>query len=196
MKKNEVLLIQEVLNNIRAISAVNKEDMETVATRLNLDSSIQLNILWIVYCNEGVRITTIADWTFWHTSSIVIHVKKLMEKGLVTIEKSDQDGRVVNVYMTEAGKDLIRRCYSMMPSSFKITRALESMNNKYSPTITQLFVELLEYLSIELHGEDKVNWVKDIGKKLEDHEEENHISLVQQTEHDSVALSDLEKKRA
>lgn len=166
----------EVINNIRAISAINKEDLERIATRLDLDSSIQLNILWIVYCNEGVRITTIAEWTFWHTSSIVIHVKKLMEKGYVTIEKSDLDGRVVNVYLTEHGKEQIKKYYDMLPAAFNVTNALDKMSKRYSPTTVMLFQELLEFLSVELQGEEKIDWIKANIQKIKKLEEKNTVT--------------------
>lgn len=168
MYQSPTIMTLEVLNNIRAISAINKEDLERIATRLQLDSSIQLNILWIVYCNEGVRITTIAEWTFWHTSSIVIHVKKLMEKGYVTIEKSDLDGRVVNVFLTEQGKACIKDYYEMITSAFNVSKALESMSKKYSPAVVLLFRELLEYVSMELQGEEKIDWIKGNIEKIKE----------------------------
>jgi DNA-binding MarR family transcriptional regulator len=166
MMGNTVLPILDIINHIRAISATNKEDLERAAARLQLDSSIQLNILWIVYCNQGVRITTIAEWTFWHTSSIVIHVKKLMEKGLVSIVKSDQDGRVVNVFLTDEGIRIMHHYFEMVPQIFQVTRALEEMSKRYSPTVTQLFMELLNFLAVELQGEDKVNWSKESEYKI------------------------------
>lgn len=168
MQHNKVMMTLEILNNLRAIYAVNKEDLESIATKLGLDSAIQLNILWIVYCNEGVRITTIAEWTFWHTSSIVIHVKKLMEKGYVTIEKSDLDGRVVNVYLTELGREVIQSYYQMIPSLFTFTKVLDEMGQKYSPTIVQLFRELMDFMAVRLQGEEKIDWIKDNEHKIID----------------------------
>lgn len=168
MHHTHVMHNLEIMNNIRAIFTVNKEDMECIATKLNLDSSIQLNILWIVYCHEGVRITTIAEWTFWHTSSIVIHVKKLMEKELVMIEKSDLDGRVVNVYLTDLGRELILRMYELLPSHSQFTKAIEAMRNRYSPAVIELFKELLDFLAVELHGQEKLDWIKENEQKLSD----------------------------
>lgn len=160
MEQNRDFEVQLVLNAIRAISAANKQDLESSAARLGLDSSIQLNILLILYGNQGVRITTIAEWTFWHTSSIVIHVRKLTEKGLVTIEKSEQDGRVVNVFITDEGRNLIRRYYRQDPQSFRLTKALESLKNRYSPTVLALFKELLDFIAVEVQGEEKLSWLR------------------------------------
>lgn len=160
MEQNRDFEVQLVLNAFRAISAANKQDLESSAARLGLDSSIQLNILLILYGNQGVRITTIAEWTFWHTSSIVIHVRKLTEKGLVTIEKSEQDGRVVNVFITDEGRNLIRRYYRQDPQSFRLTKALESLKNRYSPTVLALFKELLDFIAVEVQGEEKLSWLR------------------------------------
>lgn len=160
MEQNRDFEVQLVLNAFRAISAANKQDLESSAARLGLDSSIQLNILLILYGNQGVRITTIAEWTFWHTSSIVIHVRKLTEKGLVTIEKSEQDGRVVNVFITDEGRNLIHRYYRQDPQSFRLTKALESLKNRYSPTVLALFKELLDFIAVEVQGEEKLSWLK------------------------------------
>ncbi|CCQ92425.1 Transcriptional regulator (modular protein) [[Clostridium] ultunense Esp] len=160
MERNHGLDLQLVLNGFRAISAANKQDLESAATRLGLDSSIQLNILFILYCNDGVRITTIAEWTFWHTSSIVIHVRKLMEKGLVTIEKSEQDGRVVNVFITDEGRELVVRYYQQDLHSFQLAKALTSLENRYSPAVLALFKELLDFIAVEVQGEEKLSWLK------------------------------------
>lgn len=159
--QDRIQQLHEALNMFRAISVVNKEDWEAAAKRLNLDSAVQLNILWIVYCYEGVRVTQIADWTFWHPSSVVIHVKKMMEKGLLTIEKSDKDGRVVNVFLTPTGKKLIEDSRIQALDDFHITKALENLRDKYGPNVMNLFSECLIYLAQELHGEEKIRWIKE-----------------------------------
>lgn len=165
--QNRIQQIHEALNMFRAISVVNKEDWEAAAKRLNLDSSVQLNILWIVYCYEGVRVTQIAEWTFWHPSSVVIHVKKMMEKGLLTIEKSDKDGRVVNVYLTERGKKIIEESRIQALEHFHITKALDNFKSRYGENVTNLFFECLTYLAQQLHGEEKIKWIKDGEKEKE-----------------------------
>lgn len=166
--QDRIQQLHEALNMFRAISVVNKEDWEAAAKRLNLDSAVQLNILWIVYCYEGVRVTQIADWTFWHPSSVVIHVKKMMEKDLITIEKSDKDGRVVNVYLTEVGKRLIEDSRIQALDDFHITKALESFREKYGQNMMNLFFECLTYLAQELHGEEKIRWIRESEEKAKE----------------------------
>ncbi|MFT9848021.1 MarR family winged helix-turn-helix transcriptional regulator [Aneurinibacillus sp. REN35] len=153
--------LHEILNTLRAIAVVNKDDWETAARKLELDSAVQLNILWIVYCYEGVRVTQIAEWTFWHPSSVVIHVKKMMEKGLVMIEKSDKDGRVVNVYLTDTGRRIVEESKIQAPDVFRITRALESLEVRYGRNVSALFFECLDFLAEELHGPDKIHWLRE-----------------------------------
>ncbi|HJV45682.1 MAG TPA: MarR family winged helix-turn-helix transcriptional regulator [Bacillota bacterium] len=160
--------LHEALNLFRAISVVNKDDWEAAAKRLDLDSAVQLNILWIVYSYEGVRVTQIAEWTFWHPSSVVIHVKKMMEKDLITIEKSDKDGRVVNVFLTEQGKRIIEDSRVQALDHFHITKALESFKEKFGPNVTNLFFECLAFLAQELHGEEKVRWIKESEEKVKE----------------------------
>lgn len=159
--QDQVQQLHEALNMFRAIAVVNKDDWEAAAKKLNLDSAVQLNILWIVYCYEGVRVTQIADWTFWHPSSVVIHVKKMMGKGLLTIEKSDTDGRVVNVFLTNDGKKLIENSRIRALEDFHITKALQSFREKYGQNVMNLFFECLIHLAEELHGEDKIRWIKE-----------------------------------
>ncbi|MGC5325545.1 MarR family winged helix-turn-helix transcriptional regulator [Brevibacillus sp. SYSU BS000544] len=166
MQEASIRQVYETLNTLRAINVVNNEDWERAAKAAELDSSVQLNILWIVYCYEGVRVTQIADWTFWHPSSIVIHIKKLMDKGLVTIEKSDLDGRVVNVYPTLLGKHVIEKSRQNSPAIFRLTSALEQLQERYSPVIVQLFFECLSFLAHALHGEDKVRWIQESETRL------------------------------
>lgn len=172
MGKSQIYDLQLVFNAFRAISAANKQDLENAAARLGLDSSIQLNILVILYCNQGVRITTIAEWTFWHTSSIVIHVRKMTEKGLVSIEKSELDGRVVNVYITEEGRNLIYRYFNDHPQLFRLTKALKGLEERYSPAVLELFKELLDFIATGVQGEEKLSWLKESSNSfntLEEH---------------------------
>ncbi|WP_232698326.1 MarR family winged helix-turn-helix transcriptional regulator [Brevibacillus daliensis] len=161
MKSQAVRQVYEALNTLRAINVVNKDDWERAAKAAGLNSSVQLNILWIIYCYEGVRVTQIADWTFWHPSSIVIHIKKLMEKGLVTIEKSDSDGRVVHVFPTLAGRQVIELSRQNVPSLFRLSAALESLEERYSPVVVELFFECMTFLAQSLHGADKVRWIQE-----------------------------------
>jgi MarR family protease production transcriptional regulator HPr len=158
--------VYEALNTLRAINVVNKEDWERAAKQADLDSSVQLNILWIIYCYEGVRVTQIAEWTFWHPSSIVIHIKKLMEKGLVFIEKSDLDGRVVHVYPTRAGREVIETSRQNVPVIFRLTYALEKLEERYSAAVVGLFFECLSFLAQTLHGVDKVRWIQESEERL------------------------------
>ncbi|WP_019120778.1 MarR family winged helix-turn-helix transcriptional regulator [Brevibacillus massiliensis] len=166
MQEASVRQVYEALNTLRAISVVNKEDWERAAKAAHLDSSVQLNILWIIYCYEGVRVTQIAEWTFWHPSSIVIHIKKLMDKGLVTIEKSDLDGRVVNVYPTLVGKRVIEQSRQNVPDLFRLAAALERLKERYSPVVLELFFECLTFLAQTLHGADKVRWIQESEDRL------------------------------
>jgi len=165
-KTDRTFEILEMLNVLRAIAVVNKEDWETAAKKLQLDSAVQLNILWIVYCYEGVRVTQIAEWAFWHPSSIVIHVRKLMEKELVTIEKSDKDGRVVNVYLTEKGKEVILLSQKEASEVFRIASAINNLIEKYGKNVAALFMECLRFLAGEIHGKEKIEWLNESEEKI------------------------------
>lgn len=153
--------VYTALHTLRAINVVNTEDWERAAKAAGLDSSVQLNILWIIYCYEGVRVTQIAEWTFWHPSSIVIHLKKLTDKKLVTIVKSDTDGRVVHVYPTEEGRRVIQQSRENVTSIFQLTQALEELKQRYSEVVVALFFECLSFLAESLHGAEKVRWIQE-----------------------------------
>jgi MarR family transcriptional regulator, protease production regulatory protein HPr len=161
MQEVSIRNVYEALNTMRAIDVVNKEDWERAAKEAELDSSVQLNILWIIYCYEGVRVTQIAEWTFWHPSSIVIHIKKLVEKGMVSIEKSELDGRVVHVYPTQKGREVIEASRRSVPAIFRLTYALEKLEERYSTAVVELFFECLSFLAQSLHGAEKVRWIQE-----------------------------------
>ena len=158
--------ILEVLNVLRAIAVVNKDDWETAAKKLSLDSAVQLNILWIVFCFVGVRVTQIAEWAFWHPSSIVIHVRKLMEKELVTIEKSDKDGRVVNVYLTDKGREVVYLSRKEASEVFRIASAIHNLVEKYGRNVVALFMECLRFLASEIHGKERIEWLNESEEKI------------------------------
>ncbi|HZG81013.1 MAG TPA: MarR family transcriptional regulator, partial [Brevibacillus sp.] len=82
-------------------------------------------------------------------------------KEMVLIEKSELDGRVVHVYPTKKGKEVIEASRRSVPSIFRLTYALEKMEERYSTAVVELFFECLSFLAQSLHGSEKVRWIQE-----------------------------------
>lgn len=88
--------------------------VRTVQTGMqNIDGShglsgSQLWALWQISAQPGLRVTKLADAQYIHPSTASNLLDKLEVRGLVRRERRDTDNRVVRLYLTEPGIELVK----------------------------------------------------------------------------------------
>lgn len=72
-------------------------------------SGAQLWALWELHRAPGLKVSALADRLAIHQSTASNLIEKLARKALVERRREDQDQRVVRLYLTPAGRQVIRR---------------------------------------------------------------------------------------
>jgi len=72
-------------------------------------SAAQLWALWEIHVSPGLRVSELAKVLAIHQSTASNLLDKLEDKGLVRRERGGPDQRVVRLYLTEQGRDLVAR---------------------------------------------------------------------------------------
>ena len=73
-------------------------------------STIKLIVLQVLAANNGVMTPSeIAEWSQTERHNITALVERMKQDGLVTAERNSSDKRLVNVNLTNKGRDILHR---------------------------------------------------------------------------------------
>ncbi len=155
--------LHAMLNHFRGASKVIEADWQSVANSVGLTQA-ELHTLWMVYFEGRASITTIAKNGLWDRSTVMQVVKRLKEKGLVTVEKDDQDLRVSYVILTEEGK---KRQSSSAVAEFDFFNFLNELRIEDEEGF-QKFICFIEKFNKKYHGEEFCEWVGKTAKQYDE----------------------------
>ncbi|OIJ20338.1 hypothetical protein BKP45_09770 [Anaerobacillus alkalidiazotrophicus] len=155
--------LHSILNLLRGTSKVVEEDWQKVAHLAGLTQAEQ-HTLWIIYFEERASITKIANYGLWDRSTVMQVVKRLKEKGLVTIEKDEKDLRVTYVILTEEGR---KRQLATTKEDYSLFNYLNQLRIENEEAFNQ-FIKILVKINQQYHGEEYVQWVEKTAKIYED----------------------------
>ncbi|MBS1211399.1 MAG: MarR family transcriptional regulator [Proteobacteria bacterium] len=99
---------REVLKRFRMIFRAVQQHSHWVESRAGV-SSAQLWVLWELAQKPGLRVTELARAMAVHQSTASNLLEKLAKKGLVRRERISEDQRVVNLYLTDIGRETLMR---------------------------------------------------------------------------------------
>ncbi|MDR7072650.1 MarR family transcriptional regulator [Fictibacillus barbaricus] len=152
-----------MVNYMRGVYKVLEEDWQKSAKALGLTQA-ELHILWIVSFEEDITISKIAYYGLWDVSTVMQVIKRLKEKGLVELEKKNDDRRISYVYLTEKGWEKQKESadFNCQVYGF-LQKWLEDGDRR---EFYRELVQLHKDLNKHFHGEDFVDWVEDTGKRL------------------------------
>jgi MarR family transcriptional regulator, protease production regulatory protein HPr len=158
-----VMNLHAMLNHFRAASKVIDIDWQKAANSVGLTQA-ELHTLWIVYFDGRASITTIANHGLWDRSTVMQVVKRLKDKGLVTVEKDHNDLRVSYVILTEEGKN---RQMSTANAEFGSLYFIQQLREKDREGFNKFMSFIIEF-NKTYHGEDFVEWVDKTAKDFEE----------------------------
>jgi MarR family protease production transcriptional regulator HPr len=117
--------IHLTFNLIRGLSKALEDELRTVGRKCGLTSS-QVHLLSLIYMEDGLSISTIAEYGLWHVSSAFHNVMKLEEAGLLVTQSNKEDERITEVFITEEGRRQFEKLISLMEDS-RIIAAIEQL---------------------------------------------------------------------
>ncbi|PYZ98544.1 hypothetical protein CR205_08145 [Alteribacter lacisalsi] len=144
-----------LMNYIRGMAKTLEEEWQAGAKELGLTLAEQ-HIMWIVYLEERASISTIAKVGLWDRSTVMQVIKRLVNKGLVLVEKDESDLRVSYVKLTDQGHQKRKQTQS---ASFELFEFIQEYQ-KEKPEFIEELVAFHREANRHFHGEEFVEWVE------------------------------------
>jgi MarR family transcriptional regulator, protease production regulatory protein HPr len=152
-----------MVNYMRGVYKVLEDDWQKSAKKIGLTQAEQ-HVLWISSLEKDITISKIANYGLWDVSTVMQVIKRLKDKGLVTLEKKDDDRRISYVYLTEEGKvkQKLSMNFNCKIYGFLQNWLQEGDKQEFYKNLIQLHRDLNEHF----HGEEFVEWVEETGKQI------------------------------
>lgn len=101
-------LAQEVLKKFRVVFGSIKKHFREIENQCGV-SGAQVWAIWEISRAPGMRVTELAKVLSLHQSTMSNLLEKIEEGGLIRKERTQGDQRVVRLYVTEHGHEVIQR---------------------------------------------------------------------------------------
>lgn len=124
-EQSDNLLVNATIKDFRVIISSIKKHSSQVEALCNVSSS-QLWLLWELHQSPGLKVTELANRLSIHQSTASNLIEKLVNKQLVIKRRSDFDQRVVRLYLSEAGTEVVFKAPSSPRGALR--DALEHMS--------------------------------------------------------------------
>ncbi|MDZ4142167.1 MAG: MarR family transcriptional regulator [Methylotenera sp.] len=105
-EQNYDLLVNSSLKNFRVIISSIKKHSSQVEAFCNVSSS-QLWVLWELHQSPGLKVSELASKLSIHQSTASNLIEKLVKRALINKQRDDFDQRVVRLYLTPAGTEVV-----------------------------------------------------------------------------------------
>lgn len=148
-----------MLNHFRGAIKVIDTDWQKAANSVGLTQA-ELHTLWIVYFEGRASITAIANHGLWDRSTVMQVVKRLKEKGLVFVEKDDNDLRVSYVILTDEGK---KRQLATANGEFSFLSFISELRREDEEGFNK-FMSFIVKFNKHYHGEEYIKWVENTAR--------------------------------
>lgn len=155
---NHEQLASATLKDFRIIFNSVKKHFKQIEEQCGVSSS-QLWVLWELQKTPGLKVSELAGKLAIHQSTASNLIEKASRKALISKRREDEDQRVVRLYLTEAGQEIVMKA----PGSPRgvLTEAIDQLS-------IQDLVQLQSSLEI-LIGKMKLKDEADAMKPLSSH---------------------------
>jgi DNA-binding MarR family transcriptional regulator len=101
-------LVSEIVNAIRVIQGVSRRQSGEFMQKYRITGP-QLGALRFVALTPGISMRRLSEKLYLHVSTVSGIVDRLVKRGYVERDRSDEDRRLVQLNVTAAGRRVIRR---------------------------------------------------------------------------------------
>ncbi|MGA7800196.1 MAG: MarR family transcriptional regulator [Gammaproteobacteria bacterium] len=141
--------VRTIIQQLRVVYRTIQEHSRWVQKRYGL-SAAQLWAVWEIYSRSGLRVSELSGALSIHPSTASNLLDKLEKKQLVRRERSGADHRVVRLYVTERGSELVSR--TARPAQGALTDALDHLPHATLAELERALGELVAAMAIEDRG--------------------------------------------
>lgn len=101
-------LASSALKDFRIIFSSVKKHSSQIEEQCDISSS-QLWVLWELQKTPGLKVSELADKLAIHQSTASNLIEKIQKKAFICKKREDQDQRVVRLYLTDAGSEIVMK---------------------------------------------------------------------------------------
>ena len=110
-------------------------------------SGVQLWAMWQLFAEPGQKVSDLSQALSIHQSTASNMLDKLEDKKLIRRDRSGPDQRVVQLYLTAKGTELLSS--APRPAQGPVTEALNRMNDKELIKLRSGLQALIQHMSVE-----------------------------------------------
>ncbi|MEJ2180274.1 MAG: MarR family transcriptional regulator [Gammaproteobacteria bacterium] len=113
-------------------------------------SSVQLWAMWELFASPGQKVSDLSKALSIHQSTASNMLDKLEEKSLIRRDRSGPDQRVVQLFLTKAGSDLLS--VAPRPAQGAVQDALKSMSDQELKSLKTGLEALINQMAVSEEG--------------------------------------------
>lgn len=138
-------LAKDVLQNLRVVVRTTQSHSRWIEKSSGV-SGAQLWAMWELFTNPGQKVSELSKALSIHQSTASNMLDKLEEKGLIRRDRSGPDQRVVQLFLTSKGTELLSD--APRPAQGAIMDALKGMGDDDLQKLNQGLSVLLEHMQV------------------------------------------------
>ncbi|MDH5378529.1 MAG: MarR family transcriptional regulator [Gammaproteobacteria bacterium] len=138
-------LAKAVLQNLRVVVRTTQAHSRWIEKSSGITGA-QLWALWELFAQPGQKVSDLSRALSIHQSTASNMLDKLEERGLIRRDRSGPDQRVVQLFLTREGTDLLSD--APRPAQGAIMDALKSMSNGDLLNLNQGLNSLLDHMQV------------------------------------------------
>lgn len=143
---NRVTQVRNVLQSLRKVFRSSQAHSRWVEKQCGV-SAAQLWAMWEVFTEPGLRVSDLSTIMSIHQSTASNMLDKLEDKGLLRRERRGPDQRVVRLYLTEAGSQLLAD--APRPAQGALTHSLQQLPDETLDQLETGLEQLLESMDAD-----------------------------------------------
>lgn len=137
--------VRAVLRALRVIFRTTQAHSRWVEKKCGV-SGPQLWAMWELHAQPGLRVSELSASLSIHQSTASNMLDKLEQKGFIRRERGGPDQRVVRLYLTDAGSDVLKQ--APRPAQGAITHALQELPDEALEALHASLDSLVSTMSI------------------------------------------------
>ncbi len=139
------ILAQSIVQSLRVVVRSTQSHSRGIEKQCGV-SAVQLWALWEIQKHLGIKVSELSRALSIHYSTASNMLDKLEEKGLIRRDRSGEDQRVVRLYITDAGDNLLAR--APQPAQGAVSDALLRMNSQSLSALNDGLQSLIEHMEV------------------------------------------------
>lgn len=136
---------QAIVQDLRVIVKTTQAHSRWIEKQCGV-SGVQLWAMWQLFSEPGQKVSDLSQALSIHQSTASNMLDKLEDKKLIRRDRSGPDQRVVQLFLTTKGTELLSR--APRPATGPVTEALSRMNDKELKKLQSGLQALIQHMSV------------------------------------------------